>query len=81
MSDDEGSLTEVSADFLFDDPNVSYYEDDELRDESKIQNTVEVNYKISNGDSLSTHCVCVYELWGGVRWSVLYFDWFIWSPQ
>ena len=36
MSDDEGSLTEVSADFLFDDPNVSYYEVDELRDESKV---------------------------------------------
>ena len=36
MSDDKGSLIEVSADFLFDDPNVSYYGDDEFRDESKI---------------------------------------------
>ena len=36
MSDDEGSLIEVSHDFLFDDPNVSYYEDDEFRNESKV---------------------------------------------
>ena len=26
----------VSPDIFFDDPNVSYYEDNELRDESKI---------------------------------------------